>query len=844
MEKVYTNLMCGGPVSVYVEDGKVTRVRPLQAEASEYEPWTIHARGKSFSPPKSMFLTPMVHGERSRTYSDDRIPHPLKRVDFDPDGERNPENRGKSGYERISWDEAASIIAKEIERVSATYGSHAITGMTSSHHKWGVVGYRTGPFARFMNLIGYTPVFDNPDSWEGWYWGASHAYGNTWANGLPESEELLEDTLKNSDTIIFWSNDPDTTRGLYNGQENQIWRQWLKECGIKAVFIDPFYNYTNAFMDGTWFAPRPGTDTALAMAIAWVWFHEGSYDKAYVEERTYGIEQFRDYVMGKTDGIPKTPEWAAEETLIPARRIRALARLWASGKTCLSAGCRGGEGGACRTAYGSEWARMMVLLQAMQGMGKPGVSIWCTTLGSPQRRTDIWFPGYGEPRSSIAQGNCAKINTVSLNKTKQRLYRPVLPDAVLNGHIEFYGHGPCKDPIEQQFERHVYPIEGPVKMFYRYGGSFIGTMMDTNKWVRMYQSDKLEFVVNQDIWFNGETRFADIILPACGPLEKDDVGEWGSLGKGTGHTGNNWRVIVRQQKCIEPLGESLSDYEIFRKISQKLGKEEIFTDGFKTELDWIKETYTMSDVCQKGLMSWEEFNRKGYYIINRTEDRSGDTGIAMRWFAEGRPTDVPSPLSGTDKASGLGTYTGKIEFASESLRQNRQPDDERMPVPQYIPSWEGHHTPLKQRHPFQLLTPHPRFSIHTHHDSHVRWLNEIPAQRLIKDGYAWWRVRINPVDAAALGIAEGDIVELYNDRGSVLCAAFVTERIRQGVLHSYGSSAKYDPVEPIAGATDKGGCVNLLTSSRYLSKYAQGMTNNTCLCSIRKWTGQTAAQEG
>lgn len=843
MEQIFTNLMCGGPVSVYVKDGKIIRIRPLQVPDNECQPWRIQARGHEFAPPRSMFLTPMVHAERIRTYARDRIQYPMKREDFDPKGKRNPQNRGRSGYVRITWDEAAELVAAEIERIRDTYGGHTITGMTSSHHKWGVVGYKTGPFARFMNMLGYTPVFDNPDSWEGWYWGAAHAYGNAWANGLPESEGLLEDTLKNSDTIIFWSNDPDTTRGLYNGQENQIWRQWLKECGIKTVFIDPFYNYTNAFMDGTWLAPRPGTDTALAMAIAWVWFQEDTYDHEYVETRTYGIEQFREYVLGAEDGVPKTPEWAEKETLIPARRIRALARLWASGRTCLSAGCRGGEGGACRTAYGSEWARMMVLLQAMQGMGKPGISIWCTTLGAPQRQTEIWFPGYGESRSSIAQGDCADINTVRTNRTKQRLYRPVLPEAVLNGEVEFYGRGPCKDPVEQQFERHVYPIEGPVKMFYRYGGSFIGTMMDTNKWVRMYQSDKLEFVVNQDIWFNGETRFADVILPACGPLEKDDLGEWGSLGKGTGHTGNNWRVIVRQKKCMEPLGESMSDYDIFRRISVALGLEALFTDGGKSELDWVEQTYKMSDLHKKGIMSWEEFDRKGYCILNPSEEKSGETGIAMRWFAEGRETDVPSPLMGTERAGGVGTYTGKIEFASESLRIHRRPDDERLPVPRYIPSWEGHHTPLIQRHPFQLLTPHPRFSIHTHHDTHASWLSEIPAQRLQKDGYAWWRVRINPADARELGIEEGDIVELFNDRGSVLCAALITERIRRGVLHSYGSSAKYDPIAPCAGATDRGGCVNLLSSSRFLSKYAQGMTSNTCLCSIRKWENDPVVEK-
>ena len=837
MEQVYTNLACGGPISVYVEDGVIQRVRPLQIDPNDCVPWKIEARGKCFSPPKAMRLTPMVHGERERTYSKDRILYPMKRVDFNPDGERNPQNRGKSGYVRISWEEASELVAGELRRVRDTYGGHAITGMTSSHHKWGVVSYKTGPFARFMHMLDYTPVYDNPDSWEGWFWGAAHSYGYWWANGLPEQDDLLEDTLKNSDMVIFWSNDPDSTRGLYNGQENQIWRQWIRELGLKTVFIDPYYNYTNAFMDGTWIAPRPGTDTAMAMAIAWVWFTEDTYDHEYVAARTHGIEEFRTYVMGCEDGQPKTPEWAESESGVPARRIRALARAWARNRVCLSAGCRGGEGGACRTAYGTEWARMMVLLQAMQGLGKPGVSIWSGTLGSPARQTEIWFPGYGESKSSIAQADFARHKPPLTNPTKQRLYRPVLPEAVLNGHVEFYGHGPSKEPVEVQFEKSVYPIEGPVRLFYRYGGSFIGTMMDTNKWVRMYQSDKLEFVVNQDIWFNGETRFADVILPACGPLEQDDLGEWGSLGRGSGHTGNNWRVIVRQHKCIEPLGESKSDYDIFCLLAKKLGMEEIYTDGGKTQLDWVRLMYEMSDLNTKGILSWEEFDKKGYVIINQRQDEPYMPKPAFQWYAEGRAADVPSPIASGPHPEKLGTFTGKIEFASESLRRLSLPDEERPVVPHYIPSWEGHHSVLFAKYPLQLITPHPRYSLHTHHDHHISWLNEIAEHRLVKDGRAWWRVRLNPQDAAERGITDGDLVEVYNDRGSVVCAALLTERVRPGVTHCYGSSACYEPVRPEPGAPDLGGCVNLLTSSRFLSKYAQGMTCNSCLCQIRKWEG-------
>jgi anaerobic selenocysteine-containing dehydrogenase len=94
------------------------------------------------------------------------------------------------------------------------------------------------------------------------------------------------------------------------------------------------------------------------------------------------------------------------------------------------------------------------------------------------------------------------------------------------------------------------------------------------------------------------------------------------------------------------------------------------------------------------------------------------------------------------------------------------------------------------------VSPHPRFSFHCHYDKHTNWLDDIPVHRIKKDGYAWWPVRINPVDAEARGIRHGDIVRLYNDRASVLCCAVMTGRVRPGVVHSYASSAKYDPLSP------------------------------------------------
>jgi trimethylamine-N-oxide reductase (cytochrome c) len=830
-------------------------MRPLQVAEEDLKPWTIEAGGKSYSPPRALRLAPTTLTERNRLGTDlnakNRILYPMKRVDFDPNGERNPQNRGKSGYVRISWDEALDIISTEMKRLIDTHGGSSITGMTSSHHNWGIVGYKMGPFHRFMNMINYTAILDNPDSWEGWHWGSTHTYGFHWRLGMPPQFDLLEDGLKNCEQLIFWSNDPDTTRGTYSGQESAIWRVWLKEKGIKTIFIDPFHNYTAAAMDGNWLAPRPGSDCALAMAIAYVWITEDTYDKEYVAEKTVGFDEFKAYVLGETDDkFPKTPEWAEQESGIPARKIRGLAREWAKKRTMVGCGARGGEGSACRQAFATEWARMMVLLSAMQGLGKPGRNIWGTTMGAPANH-DIWFPAYAEPRGQMGRSPVANEQLAFQNKTKQRLFRLTLPEAIMTGKEEFYGDGFCGRNLEQQFIHNVYPMPGEsrARMFYRYGGSFIGTMSDTNKWVKMYQHPNLEFVLMQDCWFGSESSFADIILPACTNFERNDLGEWAACGGYTtnAHIGNNYRVVVRQQKCIEPMGESKSDYEILALIAERLGLREKFTEGC-TEDDWARRFFESSDVAKA--ISWEEFNEKGYYIVPCPSLQTGEYKRApgLRWFAEGRADDTAdtgNPKRGTDKAHELGTYTGKIEFASESLRQNTPDDDERPIVPHWIPSWDGYRTGPYDKYPLQIISPHPRFSFHTHYDNNSTWLNEIPQHRVKKDGYSWWIVRLNPADAEKRGIKHYDIVELFNDRGSVLCCAEVTWRLPPGVVHSYGCTARYDPLEPgVPGTTDRGGCVNLLTSSRMLSKRVPGMTPNSCLIEIRKWQGTWKGKGG
>jgi trimethylamine-N-oxide reductase (cytochrome c) len=778
-------------------------------------------------------------------YSPDRLLYPMKRVDFDPKGERNPQNRGTSGYERISWDEALDIVAGEITRVKSDYGPGAIMNGSGSHHTWGALGYWLSGRIRFFNTIGSTSIVHNPDSWEGWFWGAMHHWGFSAHNGGGETYGTVEDCLKNAEMIVFWSADPEATSGVYGAHEGTVRRQWLKELGIKMVHVDPFYNHTAAWLGGKWLAPLPGTDSAMVLAIAYVWITEGLYDKEYVTKNTEGFEKWRDYILGKEDGVAKTPEWQEKESGVPAKDVRALARDWGSKRTYLAAGGLNGFGAACRTATGTDWARGMVLLMAMQGLGKPGVNLGCMQQGTPVD-SRFFFPGYAEGGlSGDLVGTALSINMFqkmpqlpTMNTVQQEIPRLKIPEAILDGECEGYPTNPRT--IEGQFFPFKYPSPGHsrVKLYYKYGGSHFGTLTDTNRFAKMYRSDKLECVVNQSIWFEGEAKFADIILPACTSFERWDISEFANCGGYIQHafTQCNHRVMVLQHKCIEPLGESKSDFQIFLDLAKRLGVAAAFSEG-SSELDWCKRYFEGTDLPFK--ISWKKFLRKGYFVVPAPSEETRDP-VAFRWFAEGRQKDTPelTPLPGVYSkgfGKGLQTQSGKIEFESSSLKRFDPDDPERSPLLKYVPAWEGPHaTELFSKYPLHLVSPHPRYTFHTQSDGKDSTINDVEDHRVLLNGYYYWIVRINSRDASERSIQHHDLVEIFNDRGVVICAAQVTDRVPPGVVHSYESSAMYDPTGEPGRSPDRGGCVNTLTPSRMMIQRSHALAAGSCLVEVKK----------
>ncbi|OGB50543.1 MAG: pyrogallol hydroxytransferase large subunit [Burkholderiales bacterium RIFOXYD12_FULL_59_19] len=844
----YTNLTNGGPIFVYVKNGKILRTTPIDFDETDAASWTIQARGKTLSPQRRATVSVHALAMKSQVYSDKRLLYPMKRVDFDPKGERNPQNRGKSGYVRISWDDALDIVSNEITRMKREHGPGAIGMFTPAHHQWGNVGYWLSSLMRFANIIGTTRVAFSPISWEGWYWGAQHHYGNNMRVGVPGFYGTVEDCLKEAEMVVFWSSDPESTSGVYGGGEATQRRMWAKDLGIEFVHIDPHLNATAQLFGGKWFPIKAGTDAAMAIAIMYQWIVENLYDKDYVAKNSTGFDEWSDYLMGVSDGVPKTPEWQEMETGIPAKDVRSLARVWGNRKTYLAAGGMGsGLGGACRSATGSQWARCMVQMMAMQGWGKPGINFGNLSAGTPMD-LNFYFPGYADGgisgdviNTGAAAHNYQRMpHTLTLNPNKQVIPRQHWPEGIINGHCS--GHLWDSFSLEGQFPKIEYPLAGHsrIHMIYRYGASSFGTSPQAGRMIEAYRHNSIEFVVNQSIWMENEVQFADVILPACTALERNDIAESANCTGFFAHAQNqlNHRVILMQHKCIEPLGESKSDYQIFADILSRLGAGAMYTEGGNTELTWAKRVFDSSDLPKK--ISWKAFIRKGYYVLAPDPDTM-KTPTEMRWFAEGRVKDTPeqNPLPGQyagEMGKGLGTQSSKFEFVPNTLRKIEKDDPDRPAVNRYIPSWEGSHTTeLFSKYPLQLITSHPPFSFHTFNDGKSSQINTIKDHRIEVDGYQYWVLRMSNDEAAKRGLVQHDLVKVYNDRAAVICAVDIAPLMGPGQVKAWESCAQLDLMETPEGLVERAGCMNMLTPTRMISKTSDGIAPNSCLVEVTKW---------
>ncbi|MBO6157987.1 MAG: molybdopterin-dependent oxidoreductase [Firmicutes bacterium] len=691
-------------------------------------------------------------GYRKTYLNPDRLRYPMRRL-----GER-----GSGQFERISWEEAVSLIADNIQRTGREYGP----GSRFVLYGTGVCGImRPGTLMNRLLALdgGYLNAYNS-------YSSACVTYISDYVYGTPNGGSSASTQL-DAKLMILWA--ANTAETIF-GPERNYYLSQLKQKGVKIVAVDPRLSQTGVTYADDWFALRPSTDAALADAMAYVIFEEGLQDQHFIDTYCIGFdedhmpegvpagESYHSYLFGVKDGVRKTPEWAEAITGIEAHRIRALAREYATTKpACIEAGF-----GAQRHGNGEQSARALMMLACLTG--NVGVS-----------------GGSNGANGSMINEHMPMANY--LNRTPNP-YPGKIPTFLWTKAIE---HGTELEPLKDGIKG-VERLDSNIKMLFCMASDIlINQHSNINDTIRILKDDqKCEMIVCSDVFMTPSARYADLVLPATSVFEGENmINPW---------AGSNY--YLKHNRVIRPLFGCRFEWDWLKEVAEKMGLYDEFIEGKPEVGDWLKANYAFIREKEPELPDYETFSREGGWQF---KDQVKAVGFEQEIKD---PANHPFP-----------TPSGKIEIFSKRLYDLHQPD--MAAIPRYMPCPEGPEDPLREKFPLQLIGWHTRRRAHSIHDNN-EWQDEVE-----KPG-----VWIHPDDAAARGIRDGEMTEVFNDRGRIRIPAVVTRRIRPGVA----AISQGGWFTPDGQGTDVRGSINVLTSTAYPTPIAKGNPQHTNLVEISK----------
>jgi biotin/methionine sulfoxide reductase len=351
-------------------------------------------------------------------------------------------------------------------------------------------------------------------------------------------------------------------------------------------------------------------------------------------------------------------------------------------------------------------------------------------------------------------------------------------------------------------KRRKYP---DTKLVYWCGGNPFHHHQDINRLIEGWR--RPETVIVHEPWWTATARHADIVLPATTTLERNDIGASGRD-----------RFIMAMHKAVEPVGNARHDFDIFADLAERMGFRSEFTED-RDEMDWLRHLYDVSRQqaaqSQVEMPDFETFWAEGYVEI----PEPGEPHVV---FADFRRDPAANPLK---------TPSGLMEIFSETIDGFGYDDCPGHPVWLEPVEWLG--SEQARRHPLHLMSNQPDTRLHAQMDcGSVSVASKIAGRE---------PVTLNPADAAARGIRDGDIVRVFNDRGETLAGAILSDGVMPGVIR-LATGAWYDPAEPgRIGTLDKHGNPNMLTIDRGTSKLGQGPVAHSTLVEVERYAGELPA---
>jgi molybdopterin-containing oxidoreductase family molybdopterin binding subunit len=682
-------MYCG--LLAHVKDGKLEKLEPAD-----------------FPDPKFNRICLKGLSQIQQVYHPERLKYPMKRVG----------KRGEGKWQRISWDEALDTIATKLKKIMGKYGPTAVLWFR------GGLGAISEAPKRLASLLHGTFVELGLDS--NGPQAALDTFGCAWYL-TPDRKHFFGGSNEvadciNSRLIILWGANMSETLPHY-----MPFIFDAMEKGARLVVVDPRFSPT-ASKAHKWIPIRPGTDACLALSMINVIINENLHDKTFIANHTVGpflVRSDNRFFLRERDmrkgGSNENVVWdtsTAKGQTYDNSSAPALTGIYT---------CNGIE---CKPAF----QRLIDLVAQYE----PKTAETITGVSEEDIRKFAIEYATNKPASFGLLHGLDRWHHGNLS------YRAVFTLTAITGQIGIRGGGhftsglgfafndePWLFPEGKRPEK-INPLEMfkiiptgkpyPIKALWVYRGNFFRNA-DANKIIGEILPS-LEFILVADRFMTQTAEYADIVLPVCSSFETNDV------------INGPFPYVQLQQKVIEPLYESKSDFEITAEVAKRM--------GFGKYFDKSVEEYIALLLQNLDGITVERLRKEGAVPVE----------IGKRPYVSFLEKNFPTP-------------SGRVEFYVERGVEFGQE------LPVYIEAEEGTpKNPLARKYPLVFLQTHSRFHAHTTFANNP-WLLEINPEPLLE---------INPVDAQERNIQNGDLVVVFNDRGMAKLKARLNEGIRPGVV--------------------------------------------------------------
>ena len=620
--------------------------------------WTL--KGNEVHPYSKGRICGRGHGLAQMAYSDERVTQPLRRKD---DGT----------FEPIDWDTAVKEIGAKVQDIIAKNGPESLAIIQDPRPS----GKQYS--ARFMNALGSANVYAHSSSCnlskESAYQLTIGATG--YSNDFANAKMVMFIGRSYGDGIR-----PSSVQSLADAAEH----------GTRVVIVDPRLNNSGIFASD-WVPINPGTDLALLMAMANVLIEEDLYDHDFVEQNTYGFEEFAEQAK------EYTPEWAEKITDVPAETIQELARSMAKAAPAASieSGWRSVIGCSYKNSF--ETARAITAINSLLG---------------------CWGAKGGALITSSPKAGAIE---------DARFKAPAKPAAKRIGDAEYplvlASAGTNVAALQAT-------LEGEIKGLFFYNSNAAKGYAQPKKWTEALE--KTDLVVTIDVQMSETAQQSDYVLPECTYLERMELPEF---------IGGKKHYVAMRTQVLEPIHpETKPCDEIFAGLAEACGVGEYFP-------------FTVEELAAAQLET---------------------VGVSLDELKEKGIVELPDP--GFEyKTPKFKTPTEKFQFSSEAVGEaGLNP----------VIGWTPRLVEPKQGE-FYLVGG--KQGIHSH-----TMTQNVATMNAISREYGLERAWISVQDAAELGIADGDMIEIASSEHTGQVAARVTQRMRPGVVFlptHYGGSSPY-----------------------------------------------------